>query len=69
MSGLLAHGLCVSCCVLRLITTPLHHSIMKLQIQSRGSKKVLAEFDVTEKTSVQELKKQYARKCMLQQHS
>jgi hypothetical protein len=37
---------------------------MKLQIQSRGSKKLLAELEVTEKTSVQDLKKQYAKKCM-----
>lgn len=62
------HSLCVW------ITTTAHHLatffspsfiivIMKLQIQSRGSKKLLAEFDVTEKTTVQEFKKLYAKKC------
>jgi len=35
---------------------------MKVQVQSRGSKKFLAELDVTERTPVEELKKQYAKK-------
>jgi very-long-chain enoyl-CoA reductase len=39
-----------------------HHNTMKLQVQSRGSKKVLGEFDVTEKTTVQEFKRLYAKK-------
>lgn len=35
-----------------------------MQVQSRGSKKVLADLDVKGETSVQEFKKLYAKKCM-----
>jgi len=36
--------------------------MVKLQVQSRGSKRVLADFDISEKTSVLDFKKQYAKK-------